>query len=128
MTERQIREALEIDEGSYDRLLNSKKEYGANCVVRQTVIWRDTIVEDEDDSETDRNDDRVMTMRVSDQTEEGKDLFSQQYAQRRRMKKDKGPVTSPTASRQKRRRENDDAVDDNLSARPISIAKHFMRK
>ena len=68
-------------------------------------------------------------MRVSDQTEgEGKDFFSQQYAQRRKGKKVRNPVTCPTASRQKRGRENDDAVDDSLSTRPTSIAKHFMRK
>ena len=127
-TERQMREALEIDEGKYDRLLNSKKEYGANCVVRQSVVWRDTIIDDVDDTDTDRENDRVMTTRMTGQTEEGQDLFSKQYAQRRKMNRDKGPVTSPTTSSHKRHREIDDSVDDNLSRRPNSIAKHFVRK
>ena len=45
-TERQIREALAIDSGDYNRLMNSKKEYGANCIVRQTVMFRDTVVDE----------------------------------------------------------------------------------
>ena len=45
--ERQIREALEIDSFRMDQLMNSKKEYGANSVIRQTVLYKDQDVEDE---------------------------------------------------------------------------------
>ena len=45
-TERQIREALAIDGGKQQRLMNSKKEYGSNCIVRQSVVFRDSLVED----------------------------------------------------------------------------------
>ena len=36
-TERQISEALEIERGEYDELLNSKAEWGMNKIPRQVV-------------------------------------------------------------------------------------------
>lgn len=62
--------------------MDSKKEYGRNYVVKQSVVWRDTVVEDDSEDQTER-----------DELAPGR-------------KKDKGHefCNSPTAKRQKRER------------------------
>ena len=40
------KEALQIDKHRSDSLMNSKKEYGANSVIRQKVLFKDQAVEE----------------------------------------------------------------------------------
>ena len=44
-TERQVAEAIRIEDGGYDNLLNSKAEWGANKIPRQKLVVEDQIQE-----------------------------------------------------------------------------------
>ena len=120
-TNRQIAEALQIDKYQRDQLMNSKKEYGANSVIRQTVLFRDQIAEKmtSQPSNQHTDDDKPQDVqpvreRPSGNAGEG-DYFGNQYAQRNRAKRMTDRVT-----REKRLREQADPLELGLSRRPSS--------
>ena len=101
--------------------MNSKKEYGANSVIRQTVLFRDQIAEEmtSQPSKQHTDDDKPQDVqpvreRPSGNAGEG-DYFGNQYAQRNRAKRMTDRVT-----REKRLREQADPLELGLSRRPSS--------
>ena len=131
-TERQIREALAIDAGDYDRLMNSKKEYGANCVVRQVVVFRDTVVVEQNEQNESEDDETIVRNELQSQEKSSKEeesTFISQYSQRVKKKKGKGaPGNSPMANRVKRLREVGCSDDTNRSGSPTSTASNCFKR
>ena len=122
---------MAIDAGDYVRLMNSKKEYGANCIVRQTVLFGDSVVERE--SENGRGDadrEELEDLQIQGGSpKEGGSTFEVQFTQRMKKKRGKGaPVTSPKANRKKRSREVVGSDDSNLSGRPIVTPVNCFKK
>ena len=103
--------------------MNSKKEYGANCIVRQTVLFRDSVVERErENGRGDADREELEDLQIQGGSpKEGGSTFGDQFTQRMKKKRGKGaPVTSPKANRKKRLREVGGSEDTNLSGRPNS--------
>ena len=106
--------------------MNSKKEYGANSVIRQTVLYKDQVAEDEGAQEEDRERPRAKDNSRSTPScsvEEEKDPFKRQYAQRA---KNRRRQELDRLGGQKRSREEADPIELGLLGRPNS--KHGTRK
>ena len=92
--------------------MNSKKEYGANSVIRQTVLFRDQIAEEMTSKPGNQHPDhdkpqdvQPVRERPSGNAGEG-DYFGNQYAQRNRAKRMTDKVT-----REKRFKEQADPLE-----------------
>ena len=123
-TERQICEALQIDKYKCDQLMNSKKEYGSNSVIRQTVLYRDQTAEETQDQprRASRQEDKeagAQTDKPSCSAERDSSKFETQYAQRAKAKRQ-----ADTMIRAKRPREQADPIELGLSRRPaVKVVK-----
>ena len=85
-TERQIREAMVIQQGDYHNIMNSKSEWGTNTIPRQTVTFRDA---EWDDKQGDKLKPPPTNTQPDSQQDESKRLiaptyFEGQYAQRKK--------------------------------------------
>ena len=87
-TERQIWEALEIEKGDYDHLINNKSEWGMNCLVRHGTLDRETEMSKREDRQgdserqsdsPDAHQETVITPEIS--------FFNSQFKQRKRAAK-----------------------------------------
>ena len=123
-TERQICEALQIDKYKGDQLMNSKKEYGANSFIRQTVLYKDQTAEETQDQprRASRQEDKetgAQTDKPSCSAERDSSKFETKYAQRAKAKRQ-----ADTMIRAKRPREQADPIELGLSRRPaIKVVK-----
>ena len=90
--ERQVREALLINNNRFDYLLNSKAEYGSNAVARQIVSYGDKILEEKKEEvelgeqQRDRDPDNIINTRQTI-NREGLPPFMSQYSQRVKVKR-----------------------------------------
>ena len=90
--ERQVREALLINNNRFDYLLNSKAEYGSNAVARQIVSYGDKILEERKEEgelgeqQGDKGPDNTTNTRQT-LDKEGLPPFMSQYSQRTRVKR-----------------------------------------
>ena len=91
-TERQLKEALEIEYGQYDRLMNSKSEFGNNCVVRQLVRLGETILDEKNDSEPERTGEKNDNVEPTVMQNNSQTDFERQFSQRRRNQRQKTDI------------------------------------
>ena len=121
ITERQICEALQIDKYKGEQLMNSKKEYGANSVIRQTVLYKDQTAEETQDQprRASRQETGAQTEAPDSSANRDSSRFETQYSQRAKTKRQ-----ADTMTRAKRPREQADPIELGLSRRPqVKIGK-----
>ena len=116
--ERQVREALLINNNRFDYLLNSKAEYGSNAVARQIVSYGDKILEEKKEEgelgeqQGDRGPDNTTNTRQT-LDKEGLPPFMSQYSQRVRIKRQDSAA--------KRRQDNSEMSP------PVMFSNHDVR-
>ena len=83
-TERQIWEALQIQGGDHDELINNKSEWGMNCLVRQETAYDREVVIDRGGEEV--NSDRMpFPDRTSREVTQSSSNFNTQFRQRQKL-------------------------------------------
>ena len=113
-TERQLKEALEIEYGQYNRLRNSKSEFWNNCVVRQLVRLGETILDEKNDSEPERTGEKNDSVEPTVVQSNSQTDFERQFSQRRRNQRQKTDI--PAKRKVKR------------NGGPINTANHELRR
>ena len=82
-TERQIKEALEIQRGKYDELINNKSKWGMNCLVRHGTKY-DKEVHQGSPGEGDQCAAQVVDARRQEHPSSSSSSFTNQFRQRQR--------------------------------------------
>ena len=100
-TERQIKEALGIEFGKFDKLMNSKSEFGNNCIVRQMVRLGETVVDERFEHKNAVKNDVTPTENAE---EISLTDFDRQFSQRRRKQR---TVTDAPAAKRKATRQRE---------------------
>ena len=118
--ERQIREALAIQAGEYDNLLNSKSEWAMNAIPRQRVVYKDVLWEQ--DPAKEENGARNRPPDDNDPPDESKRMlepseFENQYTQRKKRRR----IQTRTAAEE--RHENPDRTD-----RKVALSRQISRQ